>query len=281
MKRNPLLGLFLVATVLSFAGCKLSDLRTTEMKAAIDAPGSTQKARRLMQTCFLAHGADKWENYETVTFDFEDRFEKLKFASPFPGGGAAMTLSYVPDAADAHMRVKEGKKAGLIWGLSNWYSWEQKAKSGSERKWKHNRRIKFWLPTWQYFLQLPLKIMEAPIMRHGGEREIQGKKYEILFATWNTDEPQKEYDQYALYINAETKLIDLVEYTVRGVNKSVVGTCVYSGYKQVEGIQIPLVMNVLGPKIDYDDPSILHVMKVNGVEFNQIDQQELQPTRDE
>jgi hypothetical protein len=260
-----------------FSGCKLSDIRTPAMKTAIDNAGSANKAREILQTAILAHGADRWEEFETVSFQFKEQFMKLKFAAPFPKGGANVRLEYIPDSYDGRLTILDGKKKGEQWGLVDFSSWKKKA--GKEMVWKHNKRTKFWLSTYQYFIQLPIKILEADYLRYGGQRSINSTSYDIVFASWKTDEPQKEFDQYALYINPESHLIDMVEYTVRGAGGSFRGMCIYENYNEVQGIQIPGVMSVLGPNVDLEKRDVFHRMEVLGTEFNKVTKEELTPEK--
>lgn len=276
-KFSAIFPLILILVILS--GCKMSDIRTPEMKTAIDAAGSANKAREILQSAILAHGADRWEEFQTVSFDFQEQFMKFKFAAPFPGGGAKLKLEYITDSYDGRLTILDGKKKGEQWGLSDFSSWKKKA--GKEMVWKHNKKTKFWLPTYQYFIQLPIKILEADYLRYGGKRSIDNTNYDIVFASWKTDEPQKEFDQYAMYINPETELIDLVEYTVRGAGASFRGVCLYENYNQVQGIQIPGVMTVLGPKVDFEKRDVFHRMEVLGTEFNAVKKEELMPEKPE
>lgn len=263
----------LIVMMAILPGCKLADIRTPEMKTAIDAAGSANKAREILQSAILAHGADRWEEFQTVSFDFQEQFMRLKFAAPFPKGGAKVKLEYVPDSYDGRVTILDGKKKDEQWGLSDFSSWKKKA--GKEMVWKHNKKTKFWLPTYQYFIQLPIKILEADYLRYGGRRSIDNINYEIVFASWKTDEPQKDLDQYAMYINPKTNLIDFVEYTVRGGGGWFHGMCIYENYNEAQGIQIPGVMTVLGPKVDLDDRKPFHRMEVLGTEFNAVSKSEL------
>ncbi len=269
--RKILLGL--IALPLLLTSCKLSDLRMAEIKEAIHAPGSEEKGKALMKKMYVAHGGDNWDKIQTFEVDFKEEFYKLKFASPLPHGKANLKLAFVAQNYDGRMTFTEGKKAGEEWGMSTWESWTKKP--GGEVEFKHSTKIKFWLPTYQYFIQFPFKIREATFIRHGGTRTIAGKNYEVLFASWNTDEPQKKMDQYQIYLNPETKVAEIIEYTIRGAGGWLHGACIYKGYWESNGVKIPKVMSILGPKVDFEDQKLFHQMEVTGVKFNSVPVDEL------
>lgn len=250
------------------SGCKLSDLRTDEIKQNIDARDSERKAKALITKMSKAHGNPTWQAHKTYEIDFKEEFYKLKFAAPFPGGGATVKIAYAEDNYDGRLTFVEGKKAGEEWGLSDWKSWSKK-KDG-EIKWKHSKKIKFWLPTYQYFIQFPMKIQEADFIRYAGTKNLNGTDCEVLFASWKTDEPQKDLDQYLIYLNAETKRIHALEYTVRGAGSWLHGACLYLDYHELKGMIVPKTMKVLGPKIDWEDQKIFHQMEILDIRFDKV-----------
>ena len=264
--------------LLGLNGCKLSDLRTDNMRNEMLAAGAKQKARTLMQDAYIAHHAAQWEKFETFEVDFQEKFYRLKFASAFPKGEARVKLEFVPDTYDGRLTFMDGKKAGEQWGLTDWASW--KRKKGKNIKWKHSKRTKFWLPTYQYFIQFPVKILEANYWRYAGKRTIDGWACDVLFASWNSAEPQRDMDQYLIYVDQKTKLIRALEYTVRGAGGWLRGACIYKNYMEVEGVLVPGVMKVLGPKVELNNQQIFHQMEVKGMRINVVPASEIRLKRE-
>ena len=57
--------------------------------------------------------------------------------------------------------------------------------------------------------------MNADIITYAGTTDFEGKKYDLVFVSWDKAEPHDEHDQWLLYINRETKFIDLSNVTIR------------------------------------------------------------------
>lgn len=265
--RTPHIAIALLLA-LFLTSCKLSDLRSPEIKTEMAAENSERRARHLLHDMTVAHKNEQWAKYETYEVDFKETFFKLKFAAPFKKGTGNAKIAYVTDSYDSRLTFVDGKQAGEAWGHVDWASW--KMKKGGERKWKHDKQVKFWLPTYQYFIQFPMKILEADFIRYAGSKEVDGKKCEVVFVSWKTDEPQKDIDQYLVYLDAETKRIHALEYTVRGAGGWFHGACMYKEYFEVKGVPIPKTMAVLGPKVDFENQKLFHQMEVKGLRFNAV-----------
>lgn len=266
-----LLGL--IALPLFLTSCKLSDLRTAEIKQEIHATGSAEKGKALMEKMYTAHGGDNWDKIKTFEVDFKEEFYKLKFTAPFPKGKANVKLAYVARNYDGRLTFTEGKHQGDQWGINNWHSWSKE--SDGEVIFKHSKKIKFWLPTYQYFIQFPVKIREATYVRYAGTRSLMGKDYEVLFASWDTDEPQKKIDQYLIYLDPATKQVQLIEYTIRGAGGWLHGACIFEEYIETNGVLIPRSMPVMGPTVNFEKPKQFHKMQVTEVRVNEVPEDEL------
>lgn len=59
-----------------------------------------------------------------------------------------------------------------------------------------------------------MRLLNAEIIRYAGEKQFEGKTYDLVYTTWEKDEPHKEHDQWLVYINKETGMIDLTELTI-------------------------------------------------------------------
>jgi hypothetical protein len=86
-------------------------------------------------------------------------------------------------------------------------------------------KVSFYLPAIQYFAELPFRILVAPIVTYMGQDAL--RSCDKVFATWERPEPHGEHDQYILWINRETQLIELAQYTVRDQFKFIKATILY------------------------------------------------------
>ncbi|MBV6654912.1 MAG: hypothetical protein KI786_14200 [Mameliella sp.] len=70
-------------------------------------------------------------------------------------------------------------------------------------------------------------------MDYLGRKVINGIESEGVIASWNTVSPQKEIDQYIIWIDAASKRIVKVDYTVRDAYKFVTGGAYYKSMSKI------------------------------------------------
>ena len=73
---------------------------------------------------------------------------------------------------------------------------------------------------------------------YAGERKLGDKTYDLVYLTWGKQQPQKMVDQYVVWINRRTKLIEWVRYTVRDFGGFVTSYMEYSDFREVGGLKI-------------------------------------------
>lgn len=265
MSKSGFFAVFLGIALL-LTGCKPVDIRTSAAVQAMQAPDAEQRGKTLLAAMAAAHYADKWLDHPTSEIEMSDTyFGFFRLFAPFPGSEAVFHLRYINATYDGTMTLANGKQKGRVWGISDWKTWRRRP--GKEKTWKKKKNIWFWVPTYQYFLMFPLKIQEATCVRHAGTQTIQGKPHEVVFASWNSPEPQKDMDQYMIYLDPESKLIRYIWYTVRGQGKPFHAGLIMQGQQEIGGIVLPEKMLVIGPKVDFEDPQKGHLMQVRGVQF--------------
>ena len=95
---------------------------------------------------------------------------------------------------------------------------------------------------------------------YAGESLRNGNKYDLVFATWKDAKPLKDTDQYLIWINKETGLIDRVEFSVRDVMKWIKGGLDFVDYQDFNGLKLPKSMPVDSPL----GKGNMHLMKLSG-----------------
>ena len=101
-------------------------------------------------------------------------------------------------------------------------------------------------------------------MAHAGERELGGKRYELVYLTWGSVAPTKQVDQYVAWIDQETGRLGILQYTVRDFGKFVTGAAFYEDYEQVQGIQVARRIAIADLE---DREDVLHVMDFKSIEY--------------
>lgn len=215
-KKKILLGITSVCILLAlFAvqGCKIADLRT----GAIDAMSANkeQKAIDLLDKVIETQGLTALAQAETYSFKATDNWKGLlALMNPLPEDNELMVLRYRPMSFDGQFNYLETKDK-TIYGTQSFKSYE--IEENGELSFKNKEKITFSIAAIQYFLELPLRLKEAPILKYAGTQDFEGKTYDLVFATWDKLEPHKEHDQYLLYISQDTGYLSFVNYTIRGM----------------------------------------------------------------
>lgn len=272
--KNGGLSIIFVFSCLLLCACvnvfKLSDLRTD----GYHYPNNIEKAKTLLAEMGQAHQIEMWDKIETYEVTYKDEFYGFigKQAHPFKEQDMTFQLSYIPGTFDGQMQIASGKENGKTWGYQSGQTYRKLADGSVEPK--KNKDMKFWIPTYQYFIEFPSRIQEASSVDYVGENTINGINVEGVLASWNTINPQKDLDQYLIWLDAQTKQIVKIEYTVRDAYKFVTGAAYYQDYKNYDGIILPSNMPVESNLVK---KGILHKMGITNFEANRKSIAELRP----
>ena len=222
-------------------GCAITDLRTELVKTQPD----EARGRALLDSAWKAYGGTAWDSLESYSYLLHDHFYGFvgKQGNPYPGDTAWMQCAFLPYTFTGKVTFTEGKWKGLSWGLQAWQPYVIEAGT-QEPVLKKDKDISFWLPTYQYFFELPLRLRSATVVSYAGIGEMDGKKYELVFASWNRAAPQRDIDQYVVWINPDSKLIERVDYTIRDVYPFLKGTLKYKDFEPIGPFRIPTYMPV-------------------------------------
>jgi len=255
--------------ILGISGTYLSTLGTSDLRKNISiVDDSSGKARALLESCAKAHGQKAWQDITTYRLEIEDRFfpPMGEFSHPFEEDSIHLMLTYIPNTFSGQMRFLSSRRLGRIWGIQGskpyWIT-----KNGRVRK-TDSENIKFWLPTYQYFFEFPFRILNADTIAYVGEKMIGENLCNGVFASWNTLSPQKNIDQYLIWINKETKRIEKLEYTIRDAYayNFLTGAIFYKDYKYFDNeillpTRLPVESNLL--KEGFLHEIILHDFEKN------------------
>ncbi len=246
------------------SSCKLADIRLDGIKN--HQTPVNKKGEDLLRAAHIKMGLDKLVNYKTYTIEYEEQYYGVgKFINKFNVNPVQLTIDYVPGNFIGKVTVKNGKKKGNQYyhNQGNTYYKTIKGREGS-----NDKIAKKWIHTHQYFLEFPLRIQEATAVIYAGETTIDTKEYDLILASWNTIEPQKEIDQYIIGINKETGFIDFIRFTVRDFAGFAVSTAKYNSFIEKEGVYFPSNISVHGKKYDSNK---IYQMRVQELTFNKVE----------
>ena len=235
------------------------------------------KARGILEKMGEAHGIKQYENINTYTVLFEDEFygKMGQFANPYTELKTQFELNYIPKTFNGRLIFNSGKNKGLRWGIQAWHTYEQKP--GESIRFRKNKTAEFWLPTYQYFVEFPLRIQEASALKLIGEKVIDGKGCIGVVASWGTTAPQKSTDQYVLWIDKVNYRLHKLEYTIRDINRFVTGVTSFKDYKNYDGILLPAQLLVESNLLK---EGYLHEMRILNFAADQVNREELLPNKE-
>jgi len=260
--------------VLIVVGCvnvfRLSDITPDN----VELPNDEEKARALLKEMGKAHGITYWDSIQTYNVKYRDEFYGFigKQSHPFKEQNMLFSLSFIPKTFNGQMEIASGKEKDVIWGIQDGQTY--KLDNGSNALIDNNKDIKFWIPTYQYFVELPSRIQEVTAADYIGAQVINGVNTEGVLVSWGTIEPQKDLDQYIIWMNSESKVIVKVEYTVRDAYKFVAGAAYYNDYKNYNGLLLPSVMPVESNLLR---SGYLHQMSIESFTINPVNRASLLP----
>ena len=220
--------------------CKIADLRTSNITD--DEIQKEQKALDLLDRAIQKQGFHILNNAEVYSIDIKDDWKGVnRIASPFPKDNQEASFRLRPGSFDGQFEYKEDPKERL-YGVQSFQFY--KSKKGQNPKFKKRGGLVFGQTAIQYLFELPLRLKEAEILKYAGSTELNGQLYELVFATWGSLSPNKEFDQYLLYLNKETGILEYASFTIRKPHvpapKNIYGSIHYTEFTTTEaGISFP------------------------------------------
>lgn len=261
------LGLVLLLAVIALVvtGGPLADLRPPEITVDPQSERET-RGRALLDEAWRAAGGERTLAHQRARFELRDEWLGIStLFNPWPDDDQRMQIELRTHTFDSQVEFLDGPEEGTTWGITEGSGWIER---DGQRTSSDDTNLLFMLPTVHYFMEISQRLTEASIARWAGERTIDGRTYDVVFATWRTVEAHDEEDQYLVFIDRATGRIGKVQYTVREIARFVVGTCHLGDQREVDGVWIPHRMSVTSEPTDSPE-DYMHRMSVS--EFTWVD----------
>ena len=273
MRKIKKIVLSFLGLILFYGGYKFFTLSNLKPEVALY-PNSYKKAKTVLEEMGVAHGIQVWDTIATYNSIYEDEFYGFlgEQSHPFKEQKIKFSLSYIPQTFHGQLHILTGKEEGTIWGIQSGKVYKKVAKDVISLK--GNKDMKFWIPTYQYFIELPSRIQEATALEYLGKKKIKGIEVEGVLASWGTVEPQRDIDQYVVWIAIKTKRIVKVEYTVRDMYAFVSGGAYFNNYKNYNGLLLPTELPVESNLLS---EGYLHKMSIKDFKINAYSKESLLP----
>ncbi len=271
---------FLTLCTLWLSACGLADLRTEELALT---GRSEEKARELLRAAWRQQGLDQLENHQTYEVVATDHWKGLMggMSKIWPVNRKPLRLRYAIGSFDGSVEILEGGKEGFRAGLQSWRYYEAEPGDSIAFQSKPDKRIAFGLAAFQYFFELSDRLLRAPILRYAGSRNFAGQTYDLVFATWQTPEPHRGHDQYLLYINRQSGLLEIASYTIRHnylpAPGNFYGSIRFGDFREIDGVQIPFRQTVFLNAPKEKEKKYLHQLTIRSFAFDAFDKNILYP----
>ncbi|MFT6965707.1 MAG: hypothetical protein ACJAT1_000915 [Marivirga sp.] len=263
------------------------DLMPDSLQGDKNAVENEAKGKEIMRKAWVAHGIDSLYAHEVYELTAVDDWKgpMAGMGKLWPQKNTKLQLKYVPNTFDAQLTFLDGETKGMKAGLQAWQYYEKQVNGEIDFDVQNNTKYRFGMAAFQYFIELCGRLNKAEYIRYAGEKEFNGKQYDLVFATWGALKGHPAHDQYLLYINQENNMLEYVSFTVRDNYLDMpgsgifYGSAAYSDIRNVDGFQVPFTISLFmnGPSIDNND--YLHQLKLSTFSFDGFDQSELYPNQ--
>ncbi|AXT19956.1 hypothetical protein D7030_02200 [Flavobacteriaceae bacterium AU392] len=227
--------------VLSLLSCRSNLLLDKNQEVNIE---NIEKGKSIINNAAKTAGYQNfttWNSYSSkITIKATSFFGKI--GHPFKDNPVQLKLKASRGKVGGELLITNGKQKGEIWGHINNTTYKKKTLK-ENKKIKKFKKEKFQIATLQYLIEFPFRILEADKITFVKDSILNEKSYDIVFASWNTFKPQKDIDQYRLWINKKTKQVEIVDFTVRDKLQFVWSRMFFSDFKMFDGITIPTSMS--------------------------------------
>ncbi|MEM8882538.1 MAG: hypothetical protein AAGD14_00545 [Planctomycetota bacterium] len=245
----------------------LGDARTEYAKAHGASPEAQRKGRDLLaRATDRMGGRERWKELREqpirVSFRHDWDHPLLRmFFMPIEFSGQQLSLTLRPGSLDVRLQFLDGNWKGTAWGIREGETYRVDAADAVT--WEPDDTIAFQLLGYRYFFFLTFLLSEAELITDAGERELHGETYDLVYATWGQWEPHEAADQYLIWINRETSMVDFVQSTVREMVPRSIVSLALSGYREALGVRLPFRLRVLE---DMDRPETsMHQMTIDSI----------------
>jgi hypothetical protein len=140
----------------------------------------------------------------------------------------------------------------------------------TEKAYEESVSISLYLDPLQSYFEWHQTLLHSPTVEVIGTNRIEDVQYLVFYVTEGPMQALDMYDQYLLYIDAESNRIDYIEFTMRKLMKSYKGVVHYKNFKKVQGILLPFWIGIAD---DLLQPKFDHYIVVESASFISFDEE--------
>ena len=208
------------------------DIRNDYLKKELKA-SDYKKGERLIQEMEMAYGGkEKWLNYRKGSFIQVADWYGRKKVSGWDTLPQRYEMTTFLGTGNCQLTLLNGPNKGVVWGIEKQKTF--RVNSNGEKYYLENAKQADKLIFKDYWFQLPFRIGEASILIYGGKETVNNEIYDVVYATWGSEKANSDYDQFLLYLDQESRLIEYLYFTVRDKMKGARLTTRFDNFKSVD-----------------------------------------------
>lgn len=271
---------YLVISVGIFLSSCVSSVRNKMVKK--EGMKNEVKGKAILQEAWVAQGFDKLKTHSTYKVVATDKWKGVMggIAKMWPEKNSRIELKYDIGSFDGQVSFLDGKYAGTSRGLQSWNYYETDNSTTTFPK-KGNAKTIFGVSALQYLFELGDRLKDAPLITYAGEKEFKGESYQLVFVTWEKLKAHKKHDQYMVWVNKKSKLIEYCKFTIHDPflpgGAMLPGSIEFTDFKNVDGFLVPYAQYVYlgGPKKKHSKN--LHKVTIEDFSFDSFNEKVLYP----
>ena len=150
----------------------LADLRTNRVRGG--SIENARKGRELLQRVAERHGLKAWQGHSTMEVLATDTWTG---DSPWwPEPVQDLRTEALLGTFTSRVELLSGPREGEVWGLQAWSAYRKTTMTASAAFLDEPApEIEFYLPTLQYFNELPFRLLRADVILDGGDSRHRGR----------------------------------------------------------------------------------------------------------
>ncbi len=272
MKINSKISMYfaLVASMTLTTACGTADIRVDSIKNGEINPADRAKGLALLNKVYdAAGGLERYKSFGSVQVKFRDDWSK----APAPARWLFMEYekhnqltkldALVNAMGNSRMEYLEGPQKGHVWGVRDGRFWLQKNAAGSP-VYKFDMGKQLFVENVEFYLGFPFYLNSADQVLYLDQVSFEKRPHHRVFLSWKTFKPQKDLDQWIIWIDADTNRISQMKFTVRKSASFITGVYYVDEYKTVQGLTIPVKLSA---RFNAKDPDPVHTYHFQEVRF--------------
>lgn len=176
-----------------------ADLRPTSWKHNEPSTQDMSRGRVILAMAAERHGAAALRAFRVMDYVALDQWsESFPAKSWWPARIQKVRHELLLGTFTSRAELLDGPRAGEIWGIQTWSPYKCRPGDSVPQWLSRDPAINFYLPTLQYFAELPFRLAAAQNVAWAGERVHRGRRFDVVLATWGGFAPHARDDQYEI-----------------------------------------------------------------------------------